>query len=119
MDILKPKFVLIENVVDILKFSNGFLGRYALSRLINLNCQSRLGITIASCSVLTSFVCVYSYCQTLPSKVCCYSWSFLDFCCEFISETIDLVYLGMQVVPNMHFSLIILLYKTGHQMHSL
>jgi hypothetical protein len=86
--------------MDILKFSNGFLGRYDLSRLINLNCQSRLGITMESCSVLNNFVRVYSYCQTLPSKVCCYSWSFLDFCCEFISETIDLVYLGMQVVPK-------------------
>ncbi|MQL91983.1 hypothetical protein Taro_024604 [Colocasia esculenta] len=30
---LKPKYVLMENVVDILKFAFGTLGRYALSRL--------------------------------------------------------------------------------------
>lgn len=44
---LKPKYVLMENVVDILKFAGGFLGRYALSRLVEMNYQARLGIMAA------------------------------------------------------------------------
>ena len=34
IDFLKPKYVLMENVVDILKFSGGYLGRYAIGRLV-------------------------------------------------------------------------------------
>ncbi|KAF2286276.1 hypothetical protein GH714_013067 [Hevea brasiliensis] len=41
---LKPKFVLMENVVDILKFADGFLGRYAMGRLIEMNYQTRIGM---------------------------------------------------------------------------
>ncbi|KAF5947427.1 hypothetical protein HYC85_013384 [Camellia sinensis] len=33
VNFLKPKFVLMENVIDILRFAKGTLGRYALSRL--------------------------------------------------------------------------------------
>ncbi|KAK8965817.1 DNA (cytosine-5)-methyltransferase CMT2 [Platanthera guangdongensis] len=46
---LKPKYVLMENVVDILRFAKGTLGRYALSRLIEMRYQARLGIMAASC----------------------------------------------------------------------
>ncbi|CAM0914191.1 unnamed protein product [Alopecurus aequalis] len=44
---LRPKYVLMENVLDILKFADGVLGKYAISRLIALNYQSRLGIMVA------------------------------------------------------------------------
>nr|POE63868.1 dna (cytosine-5)-methyltransferase cmt1 [Quercus suber] len=33
IDYLKPRYVLMENIVDILKFAGGFLGRYAKARL--------------------------------------------------------------------------------------
>ncbi|KQJ98774.1 DNA (cytosine-5)-methyltransferase CMT3 [Brachypodium distachyon] len=52
---LKPKFVLMENVVDILKFADGYLGRYALSRLVALNYQARLGMMVAGCYGLPQF----------------------------------------------------------------
>eukprot|EP00268_Persea_americana_P017969 TRINITY_DN18797_c0_g2_i7.p1 TRINITY_DN18797_c0_g2~~TRINITY_DN18797_c0_g2_i7.p1 ORF type:complete len:892 (-),score=136.39 TRINITY_DN18797_c0_g2_i7:1238-3835(-) len=58
MDIVKflrPKYVLMENVVDILKFANGYLGRYALSQLVNMNYQARLGIMAAGCYGLPQF----------------------------------------------------------------
>jgi hypothetical protein len=66
---LKPKFVVIENVVDILKFANGFLDRYALSRFMALNYQSRLGLKIVECYGLLSSICMYSSCE--PSR----AWS--------------------------------------------
>lgn len=52
---LRPKFVLMENVVDILQFAEGYLGRYALSRLVAMNYQSRLGIMLAGCYGLPQF----------------------------------------------------------------
>ncbi|KAM0847949.1 hypothetical protein ACQ4PT_054711 [Festuca glaucescens] len=52
---LQPKFVLMENVVDILKFADGYLGRYALSRLVARRYQSRLGIMVAGCYGLPQF----------------------------------------------------------------
>ncbi|XP_043696207.1 DNA (cytosine-5)-methyltransferase CMT2-like [Telopea speciosissima] len=52
---LKPKFVLMENVVDILRFADGSLGRYALSRLVHLKYQARLGIMAAGCYGLPQF----------------------------------------------------------------
>uniref|UniRef100_M8BRB2 DNA (cytosine-5-)-methyltransferase n=1 Tax=Aegilops tauschii TaxID=37682 RepID=M8BRB2_AEGTA len=52
---LQPKFVLMENVVDILKFADGYLGRYALSRLVSLNYQARLGMMVAGCYGLPQF----------------------------------------------------------------
>ncbi|KAJ4756664.1 DNA (cytosine-5-)-methyltransferase family protein [Rhynchospora pubera] len=55
VDYLKPKFVLMENVVDILKFAKGFLGRYALGRLIEMNYQARLGLMVAGCYGLPQF----------------------------------------------------------------
>ncbi|KAG2538922.1 hypothetical protein PVAP13_9NG370900 [Panicum virgatum] len=52
---LKPKYVLMENVVDILKFADGYLGRYALSCLVALNYQARLGMMVAGCYGLPQF----------------------------------------------------------------
>lgn len=52
---LKPKFVLMENVVDILKFAGGFLGRYALGRLVGMNYQARMGMMIAGSYGLPQF----------------------------------------------------------------
>uniref|UniRef100_A0A0D9XH79 DNA (cytosine-5-)-methyltransferase n=1 Tax=Leersia perrieri TaxID=77586 RepID=A0A0D9XH79_9ORYZ len=52
---LKPKYVLMENVVDILKFADGYLGRYALSRLVAMNYQARLGMMVAGCYGLPQF----------------------------------------------------------------
>lgn len=37
----------MENVVDIVKFAGGFLGRYALARLVALNYQARMGMMAA------------------------------------------------------------------------
>ncbi|KAG7584994.1 Bromo adjacent homology (BAH) domain [Arabidopsis thaliana x Arabidopsis arenosa] len=47
IDYLKPKYVLMENVVSLLGFAKGFVGRYAVSRLVNKNYQARLGIMAA------------------------------------------------------------------------
>ncbi|GMH09899.1 hypothetical protein Nepgr_011740 [Nepenthes gracilis] len=44
---LKPKYILMENVVDILKFAGGFLGRYAVGRVVAMGYQARLGIMAA------------------------------------------------------------------------
>ncbi|XVF13724.1 hypothetical protein REPUB_Repub08aG0232300 [Reevesia pubescens] len=55
VEYLKPKFVLMENVVDILRFDKGSLGRYALSRLVHMKYQARLGIIAAGCYGLPQF----------------------------------------------------------------
>ncbi|CAL9206531.1 unnamed protein product [Musa hybrid cultivar] len=55
VEFLKPKYVLMENVVDILKFAQGFMGRYALSRLVAMNYQARLGMMVAGCYGLPQF----------------------------------------------------------------
>lgn len=55
VDYLKPKHVLMENVVDILKFAGGYLGRYALCRLVCMNYQARLGTIAAGCYGLPQF----------------------------------------------------------------
>lgn len=47
IDYLKPSYVLMENVVDLLKFSEGFLARYAVARLVAMNYQTRLGMMTA------------------------------------------------------------------------
>ncbi|KAK1386612.1 DNA (Cytosine-5)-methyltransferase CMT3 [Heracleum sosnowskyi] len=52
---LKPKFVLMENVVDIVKFAKGFLGRYSLGRLVGMNYQARLGMMVAGAYGLPQF----------------------------------------------------------------
>ncbi|GMJ12548.1 chromomethylase 2 [Hibiscus trionum] len=55
VEYLKPKFVLMENVVDILKLDKASLGRYALSRLVHMKFQARLGIIAAGCYGLPQF----------------------------------------------------------------
>ncbi|KAJ4824620.1 hypothetical protein Tsubulata_024054 [Turnera subulata] len=52
---LKPKFVLMENVVDILKFDKASLARYAISRLVHMKYQARLGTMAAGCYGLPQF----------------------------------------------------------------
>ncbi|KAK7854677.1 dna (cytosine-5)-methyltransferase 1 [Quercus suber] len=52
---LKPRYVLMENVVDILKFAGGFLGRYAIGRLVSMNYQARLGMMAAGSYGLPQF----------------------------------------------------------------
>lgn len=47
IEYLKPKYVLMENVTDILKFKNGYLGRYAIGRLVALKYQTRVGLLAA------------------------------------------------------------------------
>ncbi|KAH1106624.1 hypothetical protein J1N35_010392 [Gossypium stocksii] len=55
VEYLKPKFVLMENVVDILRLDKASLGRYALSRLVLMKYQARLGIVAAGCHGLPQF----------------------------------------------------------------
>ncbi|XP_048540263.1 DNA (cytosine-5)-methyltransferase CMT1-like [Triticum urartu] len=72
MDIVKylrPKYVLMENVVDILKFADGFLGHYALSRLVSMNYQARLGMMVAGCYGLPQFRMRAFIWGALPSMV--------------------------------------------------
>ncbi|XP_028051822.1 DNA (cytosine-5)-methyltransferase CMT3 isoform X1 [Camellia sinensis] len=55
VDYLKPRFVLMENVVDLVKFASGFLGRYALGRLVGMNYQTRMGMMAAGAYGLPQF----------------------------------------------------------------
>ncbi|KAJ6702636.1 CYTOSINE-SPECIFIC METHYLTRANSFERASE [Salix koriyanagi] len=55
VDFLKPKFVLMENVVDLLKFADGFLGRYAVGCLVSMKYQARLGMLAAGAYGLPQF----------------------------------------------------------------
>ncbi|XP_060196738.1 DNA (cytosine-5)-methyltransferase CMT3-like [Lycium barbarum] len=55
VEFLKPRFVLMENVVDMVKFADGFLGRYALSRLVGMNYQARMGMMVAGAYGLPQF----------------------------------------------------------------
>ncbi|KAL2321334.1 hypothetical protein Fmac_030303 [Flemingia macrophylla] len=71
VEYLKPKYALMENVVDLVKFSEGFLGRYALGRLLQMNYQARLGIMAAGAYGLPQFrLRVFLWgaapCQKLP-----------------------------------------------------
>jgi DNA (cytosine-5)-methyltransferase 1 len=67
---LKPKYVLMENVVDILKFADGYLERYALSCLVAMNYQARLVIVVAGCYGLPQFRMRAFLWGSLPSMVC-------------------------------------------------
>lgn len=55
VDFLRPRFFLMENVVDILKFCGGVLGRYALGRAVGMNYQSKVGIMVAGCYGMPQF----------------------------------------------------------------
>ncbi|KAI4343302.1 hypothetical protein MLD38_027827 [Melastoma candidum] len=52
---LKPKFVLMENVTDILRLDKASLARYALSRLVHMRYQTRLGTIAAGSYGLPQF----------------------------------------------------------------
>ncbi|KAG6436477.1 hypothetical protein SASPL_101377 [Salvia splendens] len=52
---LKPKFVLMENVVDLVKFAGGFLGRYAMCCLVGMGYQARMGMMAAGAYGLPQF----------------------------------------------------------------
>lgn len=41
VDHRNPKCVPMQNVVDILKFARGYLGRYALSKIVCMNYHAR------------------------------------------------------------------------------
>ncbi|XP_078159173.1 DNA (cytosine-5)-methyltransferase CMT3-like [Carex rostrata] len=69
VEYLKPRYVLMENVVDILKFSKGFLGRYALGRLVEMNYQARLGLMVAGCYGLPQFRMRAFLFGALPTEV--------------------------------------------------
>ena len=57
---LKPRYVLMENVVDLVKFAYGFLGRYALGCLIGMNYQVRMGMMAVVAYRLPQFpICVF------------------------------------------------------------
>ncbi|KAF7819761.1 DNA (cytosine-5)-methyltransferase CMT3 [Senna tora] len=99
---LKPKFVLMENVVDIVKFANGFLGRYALGRLLQMNYQSRMGIMAAGAYGLPQFrlrVFLWGACpsEKLP---------------QFPLPTHDLIVRG--VIP-LEFEINTVAYNEGHK----
>ncbi|XP_059646442.1 putative DNA (cytosine-5)-methyltransferase CMT1 [Cornus florida] len=47
IEFLKPKYILMENVCDILKYAGGALVSYAIGRLVSMNYQARLGIMAA------------------------------------------------------------------------
>ncbi|KAF7042152.1 hypothetical protein CFC21_051827 [Triticum aestivum] len=55
MQFLRPKYVYMENVLDILKFADATLAKYALSRLIGMHYQAKLGIMAAGCYGLPQF----------------------------------------------------------------
>lgn len=71
VEFLRPRFVLMENVVDMLKFSKGYVGRYALGRLIQMNYQTRLGIMAAGAYGLAQFRMRVFFWGALSSEVLC------------------------------------------------
>ncbi|PHU29574.1 DNA (cytosine-5)-methyltransferase 1 [Capsicum chinense] len=68
VEFLKPRFVLMENVVDLVKFAHGFLGRYALSRLVGMNYQARMGMMVAGSYGLPQFRMRVFMWGALPSE---------------------------------------------------
>lgn len=47
--------MLMENVVDLVKFASGFLGRYAVGRLVAMGYQARMGLMAAGAYGLPQF----------------------------------------------------------------
>ncbi|GJP32550.1 hypothetical protein CLOM_g17176 [Closterium sp. NIES-68] len=52
---LAPKWVLMENVVDLMKFKDGILAKYAIARLVGMGYKSRTGIIAAGCFGVAQF----------------------------------------------------------------
>ncbi|GBG82760.1 hypothetical protein CBR_g36290 [Chara braunii] len=69
VEFLRPRYVLMENVVDILKFSSGFLGRYALTRLVDMHYQARLGVMVAGCYGVPQYRARVFIWGAIPSEV--------------------------------------------------
>ncbi|KAF5178295.1 DNA (cytosine-5)-methyltransferase [Thalictrum thalictroides] len=69
VEFLKPRYVLMENVVDLLKFSKGFLGRYAIGRLVSLDYQARLGLMAAGSYGVPQFRMRVFLWGALPTEV--------------------------------------------------
>ncbi|GAB2273366.1 MAD2L1-binding protein [Dionaea muscipula] len=68
VEFLKPKYVLMENVTDILRFDRASLGRYALNRLVHMHYQARVGIMAAGCYGLPQFRLRVFFWGALPSE---------------------------------------------------
>ncbi|KAJ8538742.1 hypothetical protein K7X08_030038 [Anisodus acutangulus] len=68
VEFLRPKYVLMENVADILRFDKASLGRYALSRLVHMKYQARLGTMAAGCYGLPQFRLRVFFWGALPSE---------------------------------------------------
>lgn len=47
VNFLQPRFTIMENVVDILRFLDGTLGRLTIARLVAMHYQVRLGLLVA------------------------------------------------------------------------
>ncbi|PHT58984.1 hypothetical protein CQW23_01347 [Capsicum baccatum] len=58
----------MENVVDLVKFAHGFLGRYALSKLVGMNYQARMGMMVAGSYGLLQFCMRVFMWGALPSE---------------------------------------------------
>lgn len=69
VEFLKPKYVLMENVVDMLKFARGYLARYAVGRLVQMNYQTRMGMMAAGAYGLAQFRMRFFLWGALPSEV--------------------------------------------------
>lgn len=83
VDFLKPKFVLMENVVDLLKFADGFLGRYAMGCLVSMKYQARLGMLAAGAYGLPQFrmrVFLWGACATEVRYIIFFSCYFESTC---------------------------------------
>jgi len=69
IEFLKPKYILMENVVDILKFAGGYLGRYAVGRLAAMHYQARMGMMAAGSYGLPQFRMRVFLWGALPTQV--------------------------------------------------
>lgn len=89
---LKPRYVLMENVTDILRFDKGSLGRYALSRMVDMKYQARLGIMPAAGYGLPQFRLRVFLWGALPSEVSCFFFFYFEL------ETVQFTFLSSVVV---------------------
>ncbi|KAL9311236.1 DNA (cytosine-5)-methyltransferase CMT3 [Arabidopsis thaliana] len=69
VEYLKPKFVLMENVVDMLKMAKGYLARFAVGRLLQMNYQVRNGMMAAGAYGLAQFRLRFFLWGALPSEI--------------------------------------------------
>lgn len=55
IEFLKPSYILMKNVVDLVQLSKGFLARYPFGRLVSMGYQVKLGIMEAGSFGLPQF----------------------------------------------------------------